>query len=46
VKGQPLLELHTEEPDRIAWALEILDGAIDIGKETPPMIPIVLEVIK
>jgi thymidine phosphorylase len=46
VTGQPLLELHTEEPDRIAWALDAIEGAIAIGKEAPPVMPIVLEVIK
>jgi thymidine phosphorylase len=46
VKGQPLLELHTEEPERIAWAREALEGAIEISDEPPASAPVVLEVIK
>jgi thymidine phosphorylase len=45
-KGQPLLELHTEEPDRFAWAREVLKGAVVLDEQPPPSVPIVLEVIK
>jgi thymidine phosphorylase len=31
--GQPLLTLHTDEPDRFAGALAALDGAFEIGPE-------------
>ena len=31
--GQPLLTLHTDEPDRFEWARSSLEGGIDIGGE-------------
>ncbi len=34
--GQPVLELHTDEPDRLAAALEALSGAIEVGASPPP----------
>ena len=39
-EGQPLLELHTDDPTRIARALEVLDGAvgIDTGEEPLPLL--------
>jgi thymidine phosphorylase len=41
-QGDPLLELHTDDPARIPSALEALDGAIGIdGPETP--LPLVLD---
>jgi len=45
-KGQPLLELHTEDPGRLAWASQALEGSIEIGDSPPAPVPIVLEVIK
>ena len=45
-KGQPLLELHTEQPERFEWARQALEGAIDIGDQPPAVVPVVLEVIK
>ncbi len=38
--GQPLLELHTDDPDRIPRALEALEGAIgvDTGDEPLPLL--------
>jgi thymidine phosphorylase len=45
-KGQPLLELHTEDPGRLAWARQALEGSIEIGDSPPAPVPIVLEVIK
>ena len=40
--GQPLLELHVDDPTRLPGALEALDGAFEIGPDpaTPP--PLVL----
>ena len=29
--GQPLLTLHTDEPERFARAIDALEGAIDVG---------------
>ena len=39
-EGQPLLELHTDDPPRIARALEVLDGVIgiDSGEEPLPLL--------
>jgi thymidine phosphorylase len=34
--GQPLLELHADEPERFDRALEALDGGYEIGDEAPP----------
>jgi thymidine phosphorylase len=34
--GQPLLELHADEPQRFDRALEALDGGYEIGDEAPP----------
>jgi thymidine phosphorylase len=31
--GRPIMTLHTDEPDRFARALEVLEGAFDIGSE-------------
>jgi thymidine phosphorylase len=33
--GQPLLELHTDEPERFDRALAALEGAYDIGASAP-----------
>jgi thymidine phosphorylase len=40
--GQPLLELHADEPERFARAVEALDGGYDIG-DAPPARPLVIE---
>lgn len=34
-KGQPLLTLHTETPDRFPRAFEALEGAIELSEEAP-----------
>ncbi|MPY93738.1 MAG: thymidine phosphorylase [Acidimicrobiia bacterium] len=41
--GQPVLELHIDDPARLADALATLDGAIEVGDEPPPARPLVLE---
>ncbi len=41
--GQPLLELRTEEPGRLAGAAEALAGAVEIGPEPPEPRPLVIE---
>lgn len=38
VRDQAVFELHTEEPERIAAARGVLDGAFQVGDE-PPTIP-------
>ncbi|MGA3351895.1 MAG: thymidine phosphorylase [Acidimicrobiales bacterium] len=45
-EGEPLLELHTERPDRLDWAREALRGAIEIADEATERQDVVLEVIK
>jgi thymidine phosphorylase len=40
--GQPLLTLHTDEPDRFPRALESLAGGFDIGSSYSPG-PLVLD---
>ncbi|GAB7192335.1 thymidine phosphorylase [Kineococcus sp. NUM-3379] len=40
--GQPLLTLHTDTPDRFAWALEALDGGLRIGSSADA-VPLVRE---
>src|SRR3954449_3026011 len=40
--GQPLLELHTDDPARIPRALEALDGAIGVDPDDEPL-PLLLD---
>jgi thymidine phosphorylase len=42
-KGQPLLELRTDDASRFGRAREALDGAIKIGEAPPPVSPQVIE---
>jgi thymidine phosphorylase len=42
VAGQPLLELHADEPERFPRALEALDGGVDIGGSYKPS-PLVID---
>jgi thymidine phosphorylase len=41
--GQPVLELHADEPDRFAAAIEALGGAVDVGPEPPDPRPLILD---
>ena len=41
--GQPLLTLHTDTPERIAWAREALAGAFAVGDRMPEPVPLVLD---
>jgi thymidine phosphorylase len=43
--GAPLVELHTDEPDRFARALEALEPGIEIGTEFTPT-PLVIDRIR
>jgi thymidine phosphorylase len=43
--GQALLELHTDQSERLDWAREALKDAIVIGDQPPVVSPVVLEVI-
>lgn len=42
-EGDPILELHVDDPDRVPRAMEALDGAIVIADEAPPVRPLVLD---
>ena len=42
-EGQPVLELHAEDPDRFAHASEALEGALVVGKEQPEPKPLIIE---
>jgi thymidine phosphorylase len=41
--GEPILELHADDPARFGAAVDALNGAIEIGGEPPEPRPIVLE---
>jgi len=41
--GQPLFELHTDDPERLPGALDALAGAATIGDEPPATTPLVLD---
>jgi thymidine phosphorylase len=41
--GEPVLELHVDDPARLPDALAALDGAIEIGPEPPEPRPLVIE---
>jgi thymidine phosphorylase len=42
-KGQPILELHADDPSRLERARQALLDAISIGDEAPAPTPLVLE---
>jgi thymidine phosphorylase len=42
-RGQPLLELHTDDPDRFAPALADLEGAVEIGPDPPAARRVVID---
>ncbi|HEX4726705.1 MAG TPA: thymidine phosphorylase, partial [Jatrophihabitans sp.] len=41
--GQPLLELHADQPERFERALQALDGGFEIGSEPVQATPLVLD---
>ncbi len=41
--GQPVVELHGDDPGRLGAARAELAGAIDIGDEPPPASPLIIE---
>ena len=45
-KGEPMLELHADDPTRFDAALAALDGAVEIGAEPPEPRPLVLDRIR
>ena len=44
--GEPILELHTDEPHRFESAMETLNGALSIGREQPEPTPLILDRIR
>ncbi len=45
-EGQPIIELHIDDPSRVEAAVEALDGAIDVGPEPPERKPLILDRIR
>ena len=45
-EGQPILDLHVDDPSKVTEALEALDGGIVIGSEPPERKSVVLDVIR
>ena len=41
--GQPVLELHADDPGRFAAALEALEGAVTIGSEPPARADLIVD---
>ncbi|MEC9033841.1 MAG: thymidine phosphorylase, partial [Actinomycetota bacterium] len=41
--GQPLLELHCDEPEKFDFALAALDGAIDIDDQPEELFPLIID---
>ena len=44
--GEPVLELHTDDPDRFQPALDALRGALSVGHEQPEPKPLILDRIR
>jgi thymidine phosphorylase len=44
--GQPILELHVDDPARLPGALAALEGAIEVGPEPPQPQAIVIDTIR
>jgi thymidine phosphorylase len=44
--GQPVLELHVDEPARLDAALAALEGALEVGPEPPEPLPLVIDTIR
>ncbi|HEX2851359.1 MAG TPA: thymidine phosphorylase [Acidimicrobiales bacterium] len=42
-RGQPLLELHVDDPEKVPGALDALTDAITIGYEPPDAAPLVID---
>jgi thymidine phosphorylase len=41
--GEPVLELHLDDPDRLGPALAALEGAVEVGPEPPDPRPLIVE---
>ncbi len=44
--GEPVLELHIDDPERLVSALAALDGAVTVGSEPPTLPPLVIDTIR
>ena len=42
-KGQPIMTLHTDTPERFARALVALNGGWSIGEKAAPRMPLILD---
>ncbi|HUW77533.1 MAG TPA: thymidine phosphorylase [Candidatus Nanopelagicaceae bacterium] len=42
-KGQPIMTLHTDTPERFTRAMEALDGGWSIGEKAAPRMPLILD---
>jgi thymidine phosphorylase len=42
-RGEPVLELHSDDPGRFDSAVEALADAVEIGPEAPEATPMILE---
>ena len=40
--GEPVLELHADDPGRFAAAIEALDGALTVTAEPPVLPPLIV----
>ncbi len=45
-EGQPLLELHIDDPAKLPDALEAVRGAVQIRPDPPPHRPLIIDVIR
>ena len=45
-KGEPILELHADEPGRFGSAVAALEAAVEIGREAAEQQPMILERIR
>jgi thymidine phosphorylase len=46
VAGEPVLELHVDDPDRLASALAALEGAVTVGPEPPAHHALVIDTVR
>jgi thymidine phosphorylase len=46
VEGEPVLELHIDDPVRLESAVAALDGAVTVGPEPPVVPPLVIDTIR
>ena len=45
-RGQPILELHTEDRARLEQAIAALDDAVDVADEPPPACSLIRDTIR